>query len=67
MKIILLTLFLISIPVIAQSDNNKKKAENYTREAEYYQKKADGYRREAEYYLKKAAGYENEAAYKRRY
>ena len=35
----------------AQDDYYRKKAENYTREAEYWQKKADGYRREAEYRL----------------
>lgn len=29
-------------------------AQNYLREAEYYQRKGDGYAREAEYYQKKS-------------
>lgn len=61
--VLILSLFALAmLPTMAQSDNCRKKAEGYTREAEYYQKKADGYRREAEYYLKKAAGYDTDRA-----
>lgn len=57
-----LFLFIMAITgslTCAYADN----AEQYVREAEYYQKKSDGYRREAHYYLKKAEGYEREAVY----
>ena len=42
-QFLFLLLLTMSVSTFAQDDYYIKKAQNYQREAEYYQKKADGY------------------------